>query len=86
MDKETLKKAETLNNKLEYLVDNKKKLVASVAMWFIAAEIKEDTYIKGDRIDTKYLNFDNIKTFLLEEIDKEIAKTQKEFDELWNRQ
>ena len=82
MDKETLKKAETLNNKLEYLVDNKKQLVASVAMWFIAAEIKEDTYIKGDRIDTKYLNFDNIKTFLLEEIDKEIAKTQKEFDEL----
>ena len=82
MDKETLKKAETLNNKLEYLVDNKKKLVASVAMWFIAAEIKEDTFIKGDRIDTKYLNFDNIKTFLLEEIDKEIEKTQKEFDEL----
>ena len=82
MDKETLKKAETLNNKLEYLVDNKKKLVASVAMWFIAAEIKEDTFLKGDRIDTKYLNFDNIKTFLLEEIDKEIVKTQKEFNEL----
>ena len=82
MDKETLKKAETLNNKLEYLVDNKKKLVTSTAIWFVAAEIKEDTFIKGDRIDTKYLNFDNIKTFLLEEINKEITKTQKEFDEL----
>ena len=57
MDKETLKKAETLNNKLEYLVDNKKKLVESTAIWFIAAEIKEDTFLKGDRIDTKYLNF-----------------------------
>lgn len=82
MDKETLKKAETLNNKLEYLADSKKKLVPSTAIWFVAAEIKDDTFIKGDRIDTKYLNFDNIKTFLLEEIDKEIVKTQKEFDEL----
>ena len=81
MNKETFKKGEILHTKLEELICQREKVSR--------AKVSSDIIIKVGGyfsefilINIDYLGFDKIKTFLLETMDKEIAKTQKEFDEL----
>lgn len=81
MNNETFKKAEILYTKLATLIANKEKLIKSKGILDIT--IREGSiftnYIK---VNLEYLDFSKLKTFLLEEINKEISKTQKELDKL----
>lgn len=81
MNKETFRKGEILHTKLETLISNKEKLVKAAAISDITVRIGK-IFPNYMRIDGEYLNFNKTKDFLLKEIDLEIAKIQKEFDEL----
>ena len=86
MNEETFKKAEVLYVKLITLKDDRKKLVKATALTDDITVKTESIFTNNVRVSTKYIDFNKFKSFLLEEIDKEIIKTQKEFNELWNRQ
>lgn len=83
MTEETLKKGKFLYLKLMSLIDSKNELVKAKDITDIHITIDigdcDNKYIKTS---IQYLEFNKLKTFLLEEIDSEITKTQKEFDEL----
>ena len=83
MNEETLKKGKILYLKLMSLIDNKNELVKAKDITDIYITINTGDYkYKSIKIDIQYLEFNKFKTFLLEEINRETAKTQKEFDEL----
>ena len=82
MNEETFKKAEILYVKLITLKDDRKKLVKATALIDDITVKTESVFTNNVRVSTKYIDFNKFKSFLLEEIDKEIVKTQKEFDEL----
>ena len=82
MNEETFKKAEILYVKLITLKDDRKKLVKATALIDDITVKTESVFTNNVRVSTKYIDFNKFKSFLLEEIDKEIVKTQKEFNEL----
>lgn len=82
MNEETFKKAEVLYVKLITLKDDRKKLVKAIALTDDITVKTESIFTNNVRVSTKYIDFNKFKSFLLEEIDKEIIKTQKEFNEL----
>ena len=82
MNEETFKKAEILYVKLITLKDDRKKLVKATALIDDITVKTESVFTNNVRVSTKYIDFTKFKSFLLEEIDKEIVKTQKEFNEL----
>ena len=82
MNEETFKKAEVLYVKLITLKDDRKKLVKATALKDDITVKTESIFTNNVRVSTKYIDFNKFKSFLLEEIDKEIIKTQKEFNEL----
>ena len=82
MNEETFKKAEILYVKFITLKDDRKKLVKATALIDDITVKTESVFTNNDRVSTKYIDFNKFKSFLLEEIDKEIVKTQKEFTEL----
>ena len=83
MDKEALKKGKTLYNRLISLTYNRNDLINTKDITKINIVAETDNYeCKYVRINIEYLDFDKLKTFLLEEINREIVETQKEFDEL----
>ena len=82
MNEETFKKAEVLYVKLITLKDDRKKLVKATALTDDITVKTESIVTNNVRVSTKYIDFNKFKSFLLEEIDKEIIKTQKEFNEL----
>ena len=83
MDKEALKKGKTLYNRLISLTYNRDDLINAKDITDINIIAETDNYeCKYVRINIEYLDFDKLKTFLLEEINREIEKAQKEFDEL----
>ena len=82
MNEETFKKAEILYVKLITLKDDRKKLVKATALIDDITVKTESIFTNNVRVSTKYIDFNKFKSFLLEEIDKEIVKTQKEFNEL----
>ena len=83
MDKEALKKGKTLYNRLISLTCNRDDLINAKDITKINIVAETDNYeCKYVRINIEYLDFDKLKTFLLEEINREIVETQKEFDEL----
>lgn len=82
MNEETFKKAEVLYVKLITLKDDRKKLVKATALTDDITVKTESIFTNNVRVSTKYIDFNKFKSFLLEEIDKEIIKTQKEFNEL----
>ena len=83
MDKETLKKGKILYNRLISLTYNRDDLINTKDITDINIVAESANYeYKYVRINIKYLDFDKLKTFLLEEINREIVETQKEFDEL----
>ena len=83
MDKEALKKGKTLYNRLISLTYNRDDLINAKDITDINIIAETDNYeCKYVRINIEYLDFDKLKTFLLEEINREIVETQKEFDEL----
>lgn len=80
MDIKTLKKSKELYDKLVSLRNNRDKLITTKYITDINIIVADDySFAKAE---IKYLNSDKLKSFLLEEINKEIFKTQKEFDEL----
>ena len=82
MNEETFKKAEVLYVKLITLKDDRKKLVKATALTDDITVKTESIFTNNVGVSTKYIDFNKFKSFLLEEIDKEIIKTQKEFNEL----
>ena len=83
MDKEALKKGKILYNRLISLTYNRDDLINAKDITHINIVAETDNYeCKYVRINIEYLDFDKLKTFLLEEINREIEKAQKEFDEL----
>ena len=83
MDIETLKKSKELYDKLVSLKDNRYKLITAKSIIDINILLYIDTgECSFTKVGIKYLNSNKLKSFLLEEISKEIVKTQKEFDEL----
>ena len=83
MNAETLKKGKELYNKLVSLKDNRYKLITAKSIIDINTLIYIDTdKCSFAKVGIKYLNSNKLKSFLLEEINREIAETQKEFDEL----
>ena len=83
MDKEALKKGKILYNRLISLTYNRDDLINAKDITDINIVAETDNYeCKYIRINIEYLDFDKLKTFLLEEINREIEKAQKEFDEL----
>ena len=82
MNEETFKKAEVLYVKLITLKDDRKKLVKATALTDDITVKTESIFTNNVRVSTIYIDFNKFKSFLLEEIDKEIIKTQKEFNEL----
>ena len=83
MDKEALKKGKILYNRLISLTYNRDALINAKDITDINIIAETDNYeCKYVRINIEYLDFDKLKTFLLEEINREIEKAQKEFDEL----
>lgn len=82
MNEETFKKAEVLYVKLITLKDDRKKLVKATALIDDITVKTKSVFTNNARVSTKYIDFNKFKSFLLEEIDKEIVKTQKEFNEL----
>lgn len=83
MDIKTLKKSKELYDKLVSLRNNRDKLITAKSITDITIVICIDTdECSFTKVGIKYLNSNKLKTFLLEEINKEIVKTQKEFDEL----
>ena len=83
MDKEALKKGKILYNRLISLTYNRDDLINAKDITDINIIAETDNYeCKYVRINIEYLDFDKLKTFLLEEINREIVETQKEFDEL----
>ena len=83
MNKETLKKGKILYNRLISLAYNRDDLINAKDITDINITIDTGNYeCKYVKVNIEYLDFDKLKTFLLEEINREIAKTQKEFDEL----
>ena len=83
MNAETLKKGKELYNKLVSLKDNRYKLITAKSIIDINTLIYIDTdKCSFTKVGIKYLNSNKLKSFLLEEINREIAETQKEFDEL----
>ena len=83
MTEEILKKGKFLYLKLMFLIDNKNKLVKAKNITDIYITIDTGDYEhKYIKTVIQYLEFNKLKTFLLEEINREIAETQKEFDKL----
>ena len=83
MDKEALKKGKILYNRLISLTYNRDDLINAKDITDINIIAETDNYeCKYVRLNIEYLDFDKLKTFLLEEINREIEKAQKEFDEL----
>ena len=82
MSEETFKKAEILYVKLITLKDDRKKLVKATALLDDITVKTESVFTNNVRVSTKYIDFNKFKSFLLEELDKEIVETQKEFNEL----
>ena len=83
MNKETLKKGKTLYNRLISLAYNRDDLINAKDITDINITIDTGNYeCKYVKVNIEYLDFDKLKTFLLEEINREITKVQKEFDEL----
>lgn len=83
MDKEALKKGKILYNRLISLAYNRDDLINAKDITDINITIDTGNYeCKYVKVNTEYLDFDKLKTFLLEEINREITKVQKEFDEL----
>ena len=82
MNEETFKKAEVLYVKLITLKEDRKNLVKATALTDDITVKTESIFTNNVRVSTKYIDFNKFKSFLLEEIDKEIIKTQKEFNEL----
>ena len=83
MTEEILKRGKFLYLKLMSLINNKNMLVEAKDITDIYITINTGDYkYKYIKIDIQYLEFNKFKTFLLEEINRETAKTQKEFDEL----
>lgn len=83
MTEEILKRGKFLYLKLMSLINNKNVLVKAKNITDIYITIDTGDYkYKYIKIDIQYLEFNKLKTFLLEEINRETAKTQKEFDEL----
>ena len=77
MDKKLFNKAKYLDEKLRHLVTQREILTKEGEILSITFECEEHSF---PTLNCKYL--DNVKTFLLNEINKEIEETQKEFDEL----
>lgn len=83
MTEEILKRGKFLYLKLMSLINNKNMLVKAKDITDVYLTINPGDYkYKYVKIDIQYLEFNKFKTFLLEEINREIAETQKEFDEL----
>lgn len=81
MDKEIFKKGELLHTKLETLIYSRNRLAKATAITDITIETGK--FFKYQlTVRAEYIDFNRFKAFLLEEMDKEIAKIQKEFDEL----
>lgn len=81
MDDITYSKAYCLQNKLCSLATNKKILSNSKEVSRII--LQEDNNPQDYKIlEGEYLDFNKIKTILLQEINKQIEIAQKEFDEL----
>ena len=81
MDKEIFKKGELLHTKLETLIYSRSRLAKATAITDITIETGK-LFKYQLTVRTEYIDFNRFKAFLLEEMDKEIAKIQKEFDEL----
>lgn len=81
MDDKTYSKAHFLKNKLDSLLTNKK--ILSDIIVKVPRIIFQDVNTKYYRtLEVECLDFDKIKSMLLQEINKQIEIAQKEFEEL----
>lgn len=81
MDDKTYSKAHFLKNKLDSLLTNKK--ILSNIIVKVPRIIFQDVNTNYYRtLEAECLDFDKIKSMLLQEINKQIEIAQKEFEEL----